>query len=108
MTGGAPALGFAVMVGLAAAAGILLVDDDRVVTRAYNDPVVVELDGMQVETGEGPCLNAAFEGGTIYGTWSMTHVGLASAPRPTPRASAACSPFDCPTGDRALSTFAPA
>ena len=48
------------------AAGIFVVENEQVSTTAYSNPFVVELDGLQFETDEGPCLNAVSEGGTFY------------------------------------------
>lgn len=48
------------------AAGIFVVENEKVVTTASSDPVVVALDGMQFEAGEGPCLDAVYEAGTFY------------------------------------------
>ena len=47
-------------------AGLLLVKDGQVTTAAYSDPLVTELDALQVAFGEGPCLDAASTGVTIY------------------------------------------
>lgn len=47
-------------------AGIFELENGKVVTTAYSDRLVVELDGMQFETGEGPCLDAVKDGGTYY------------------------------------------
>lgn len=38
----------------------------QVITTAYSDPIVVELDGLQFETDEGPCLDALSESDTFY------------------------------------------
>jgi hypothetical protein len=48
------------------AAGIFLVEDEKVVTAAASDPIVRELDRLQFETDEGPCLDAVSEGGSFY------------------------------------------
>jgi len=48
------------------AAGILFVDDGQVVTTAASEPLVVELDRLQFETGEGPCLDVVTDGGAFY------------------------------------------
>ena len=48
------------------AAGIFLVENEQVTTPAFNDPIVVELDGMQFETDEGPCLDAVSEREFFY------------------------------------------
>ena len=47
-------------------AGIFLVAEGRVTTPAASDPLVVELDGLQFETDEGPCLDAISEQGVYY------------------------------------------
>jgi ANTAR domain/GAF domain len=39
-------------------AGIFLIDGDAVTTPAYTDPLVVEIDALQHQNGEGPCLDA--------------------------------------------------
>lgn len=48
------------------AAGVFVVKDERVTTAAASEPMVVELDQLQFETDEGPCLDAVSEGGTTY------------------------------------------
>ncbi len=48
------------------AAGVFVIEDERVTTTAASHPIVVELDGLQFSTDEGPCLDAASEGGTTY------------------------------------------
>jgi len=48
------------------AAGVFVVENERVTTAAASDPTVVELDGLQFATDEGPCLDVVSEGGTIY------------------------------------------
>lgn len=48
------------------AAGIFTVENEMVVTTAFSEPLVVELDGMQFQADEGPCLDALSEGGTFY------------------------------------------
>ncbi|MEO7573346.1 MAG: GAF and ANTAR domain-containing protein [Acidimicrobiales bacterium] len=47
------------------AAGVFVIEDERVTTAAASHPLVIQLDELQFTTGEGPCL-AALEGGTIY------------------------------------------
>jgi GAF domain-containing protein len=47
-------------------AGIFLVADGRVTTQAASEPLVAELDGLQFETDEGPCLDAISEQGVYY------------------------------------------
>jgi ANTAR domain/GAF domain len=39
-------------------AGLFLVDGDVVTTPVHTDPIVVEIDAFQHQTGEGPCLDA--------------------------------------------------
>ena len=39
-------------------AGLFLVDGDVITTAAHTDPIVVEIDAFQHQTGEGPCLDA--------------------------------------------------
>jgi hypothetical protein len=48
------------------AAGIFLVENERVVSKAYSDPLVVMLDGLQFDADEGPCLDAVSEGGSFF------------------------------------------
>jgi GAF domain-containing protein len=38
--------------------GIFLIEDDVVTTPVHTDPIVVEVDALQQQTGEGPCLDA--------------------------------------------------
>ena len=40
------------------AAGIFVSRDDRVTTVAFTDPIVIELDDLQIASNEGPCLEA--------------------------------------------------
>jgi ANTAR domain/GAF domain len=47
-------------------AGVLLANDDRVTTVAASDAIVIQLDDIQFDTGEGPCLDVARVGGTSY------------------------------------------
>jgi hypothetical protein len=47
-------------------AGLLLLRKDKISTAAYSDPQVIELDALQVTTGEGPCVDVASTGGTLY------------------------------------------
>lgn len=47
-------------------AGIFVVEEGKIVTTAFSHPQVVELDAMQFEAGEGPCLDAVSGGGTFY------------------------------------------
>ncbi len=48
------------------AAGILVVEDELVVTVAATDPLVLDLDLLQFEADEGPGLDAVSEGGAFY------------------------------------------
>jgi len=48
------------------AAGLFLADGERVTTVAASDPVVIELDHIQIETGEGPCLDAMENERAVY------------------------------------------
>ena len=50
------------------AAGVLVVDNAVASTAAASDPDAVELDRLQIEAGEGPCLDAALGGSTFYAT----------------------------------------
>lgn len=47
-------------------AGIFVLHGDAVTTAVYTDPVVVDLDLLQHQSGEGPCLDAIAEGGAFY------------------------------------------
>lgn len=47
-------------------AGIFTVDGDEVTTSVHTDPLVVEIDGLQQMTGEGPCLDAIDQRTTVY------------------------------------------
>lgn len=47
-------------------AGLLLRRDGEISTAAYSDPQVIEVDALQASTGEGPCLDVATSGGTLY------------------------------------------
>jgi len=47
-------------------AGIFTVNGDEVVTAVHSDPLVVEIDGLQQMTGEGPCLDAIDQQTTVY------------------------------------------
>ncbi len=46
-------------------AGIFVVTDGLVTTPVHTDPVVAEVDALQRDTGEGPCLDAV-AGGTVF------------------------------------------
>ncbi len=48
------------------AAGIVVVDAGQATTAAASDPLVVTLDQMQIDAGEGPCLDAAITGAAFY------------------------------------------
>lgn len=48
------------------AAGILLSDSGTMTTAAASSALVVDLDQMQIDANEGPCLAAAIEGTTFY------------------------------------------
>lgn len=48
------------------AAGVLVVEDGVSAPSAISDPVVAELDSAQLETGEGPCLDASSTGTAFY------------------------------------------
>jgi GAF domain-containing protein len=48
------------------AAGILLFDSGTMTTAAASSPLVIEIDQMQVDANEGPCLAAAIQGTTFY------------------------------------------
>jgi hypothetical protein len=47
-------------------AGILTAKDDQVATSVYSDPLVLRVDDLQQETGEGPCLDAVAQDATFY------------------------------------------
>lgn len=48
------------------AAGILLSDAGAITTAAASSPLVIEIDQMQIDANEGPCLSAAIDGTTSY------------------------------------------
>lgn len=48
------------------AAGILVVDDGTPTTAAASGPLVVELDRLQIDAGEGPCLDASTRGSRFH------------------------------------------
>jgi GAF domain-containing protein len=48
------------------AAGILLIHDGKVTTAAASSELVVVVDQMQIEAGEGPCLDASRQRSIIY------------------------------------------
>ncbi|HWD52606.1 MAG TPA: sigma-70 family RNA polymerase sigma factor [Acidimicrobiales bacterium] len=47
-------------------AGIFTVNGEEVATAVHSDPLVVEIDGLQQMTGEGPCLDAIEQQTTVY------------------------------------------
>jgi len=47
-------------------AGAFLLEGEEVTTRACTDPIVVEIDGLQLRAGEGPCLDAIAHKLTFY------------------------------------------
>jgi RNA polymerase sigma factor (sigma-70 family) len=47
-------------------AGIFTVNGDKVATAVHTDPLVLEIDGLQQLTGEGPCLDAIDQRTTVY------------------------------------------
>ena len=47
-------------------AGVFILEGVKIYTPAYTDPVVVDIDAFQHETGEGPCLDAISAGGSVY------------------------------------------
>jgi hypothetical protein len=50
------------------AAGVLVVSAGRAETAAASRPLVVQLDQMQIDAEEGPCMDAALRGSTFYAT----------------------------------------
>jgi len=48
------------------AAGVFLAEHGQVTTAAFTDPVVLVLDRLQIDTAEGPCLDAVAKEGTVY------------------------------------------
>jgi hypothetical protein len=48
------------------AAGISLLTNGKVTTPVYSDPIALEVDAVQYETAEGPCLDAIFKDATVY------------------------------------------
>lgn len=67
-------------------AGIFVLDGDTVTTSVHSAPIVVEVDALQHECGEGPCLDAVAERGTCY---AEDLAGDARWPRFGPRAVSA-------------------
>jgi len=47
-------------------AGIFMLDGDDIRTPVHTDPIVIDIDALQLRTGEGPCLDAIADGGTVY------------------------------------------
>lgn len=47
-------------------AGVFVVADGKVTTPASTDTLVIQLDGLQFEADEGPCLDAVSERGVFY------------------------------------------
>ena len=47
-------------------AGAFLLEGDEITARACTDPIVVEVDAVQLRTGEGPCLDAIANKLTFY------------------------------------------
>jgi len=48
------------------AAGILFVDGDSITTAAASSALVVAVDQLQIDTGEGPCLDASTQWSAFY------------------------------------------
>ncbi len=48
------------------AAGVFLAENGQITTAASTDPVVLLLDRLQIDSHEGPCLDALAEEGTVY------------------------------------------
>jgi transcriptional regulator with GAF, ATPase, and Fis domain len=49
-------------------AGLVLIEGNVISTRAFTDPMVVEIDDLQLQTGQGPCLDAISHRLTFYST----------------------------------------
>jgi hypothetical protein len=47
-------------------AGIFLLEGELVTTPVCTDPIVIEIDSLQHQTGEGPCLDALHQGMALY------------------------------------------
>jgi GAF domain-containing protein len=47
-------------------AGVYLMDGDRVIMAISTDPLVIRLDELHIQTGEGPCLDAVALGSPVY------------------------------------------
>ncbi len=48
------------------AAGVMRIDGEGTATLAASSALVVDVDQLQIDTGEGPCLDAANQGTAIY------------------------------------------
>ncbi len=48
------------------AAGISLLTGSEITTPVFSDPIALEVDSVQYETGEGPCLDAISQATTVY------------------------------------------
>ncbi|HUZ19807.1 MAG TPA: GAF and ANTAR domain-containing protein [Acidimicrobiales bacterium] len=48
------------------AAGISLLTGTEITTPVFSDPIALEVDSVQYETGEGPCLDAIWQATTVY------------------------------------------
>lgn len=48
------------------ACGILFLKNPEQTARAFRNPILADLDSMQIRLGQGPCLDAIAQGGTIY------------------------------------------
>jgi transcriptional regulator with GAF, ATPase, and Fis domain len=49
-------------------AGLFLIEGNVISTPAFTDPMVVEIDDLQLQTGQGPCLDAVSHRLTFYST----------------------------------------
>ena len=49
-------------------AGLFLIEGNVISTPAFTDPMVVEIDDLQLRTGQGPCLDAISHRLTFYST----------------------------------------
>jgi hypothetical protein len=67
-------------------AGIFIVAAGEVATLTHSDPSIVEIDALQRETDEGPCLDALATGTAVY---ARDLIDDARYPRYGPRAAAA-------------------
>jgi hypothetical protein len=47
-------------------AGIFIAEGDQIATAVFSDELVMDVDGLQQETGEGPCLDAMAQNATFY------------------------------------------